>query len=78
MNNPMNIIQMVNQLKSNPMAMLGKRFNIPQNLNDPQQIIEHLMNTGQITQANYNAANNAVKQMQNNPNFASMFQNMKQ
>lgn len=78
MNNPMNFIQMVNQLKSNPIAMLGKRFNIPQNLNDPQQIIEHLMNTGQITQANYNAANNAVKQMQNNPNFASMFQNMKQ
>ena len=35
MNNLMQIMQVYNQFKNNPMAMLSQRYNIPQNLNDP-------------------------------------------
>lgn len=62
MNNPMNILQMINQIKSNPAAVLSQRFNVPQNLNNPNDIIQHLMNTGQISQQQYNAANQAARQ----------------
>lgn len=63
----MNPFQMMQQLKANPMAMLSKRFNIPQNIaNDPNQIIQHLMNTGQISQSQYNMANQQLKQLRKN------------
>ena len=65
----MNIIQMVNQIKQNPMAVLSQRFKIPQNMNDPNQIIQHLLNTGQVTQQQ---VNNAM-QMRNHPMFKGMF-----
>lgn len=65
MMNMMNIMQMLSQVKSNPAAVLGRRFNLPQNLTNPNDILQYLMNTGQITQANYNAANMAAKQFFN-------------
>lgn len=52
----MNIIQMANQFKQNPMAMLSQRYNIPQNMNDPNAIIQHLLNTGQVSQSQVNNA----------------------
>ena len=60
-----NLISMYQQFKQNPMAMLSKRFNIPQNIDmsNPNSIIEHLLNTGQISQ---NQVNNAMG-MRNNP-----------
>ena len=62
MNNPLQMIQMVNQIKNNPMSILSQ-FDIPQNLsNNPQDIIQHLLNNGQISQDQYN---NAIKQAQN-------------
>lgn len=61
MMNPMQLIQMVTQIKSNPMSILSQ-LGVPQNLfNDPQSIIQHLMNNGNITQDQYNAA---IKQAQ--------------
>lgn len=63
----MNPFQLMQQLRQNPMAMLSKRFNIPQNMsNDPNQIIQHLMNTGQISQSQYNMANQQLKQLRKN------------
>lgn len=57
MNNPMQMMQMLNQLRSNPMQVLSKRFNLPQNMsNDPQEIVQHLLNSGQISQAQVNRA----------------------
>lgn len=49
----------------NPMAMLGRKFNIPQGINtqDPNAIIQHLLNTGQISQQQLNQVN----AMRNNP-----------
>ena len=63
MNNPMNFMQMLQQFKSNPMQMLmQRRLNVPQNMmGDPQQIVNHLLQTGQITQEQ---VNNAYKMMQ--------------
>ncbi len=66
----MNIFQMLGQLKQNPMAMLSRRFKLPQNmnLNNPDEVIQYLMNTGQISQQEYNAKYNQANQI------AKMFQ----
>lgn len=53
-----NFMQMLQALQANPMQFLmQRRFNVPQNIaNDPNAIVQHLMNTGQITQQQYNQA----------------------
>ena len=59
--NVMQMMQMMAQLKSNPMAALAG-LGVPGNIsNNPQDIIQHLMNSGKVTQEQYN---NAVKQAQ--------------
>ena len=69
MPNPNQIMQAVSQLKSNPMSILAPRFNLPQNMNDPQKIIQHLLNTGQVSQQQVNQA----MHMRNNPMFKNLF-----
>lgn len=57
--NPMNIMGMLQQLKANPMQMLlQKRMNVPQGIpmNDPQAILNHLLQTGQVSQQQVNQA----------------------
>lgn len=51
-----NLYAMLQQLRSNPMQMLSQRFNIPQNISTPQDIIQHLLNTGQVSQDDVNRA----------------------
>ena len=41
-----NFMSMLNQYKQNPMAMLSKRYNIPQDMKDPNEILQHLLNSG--------------------------------
>lgn len=54
--------------------MMQHKLNIPQQFqNDPQGAIQYLMNSGQLTQDQYNWANNTAKQIQNNPIFKQMF-----
>ena len=54
MTNPM---QMLMALKQNPAQLLQQAgFNIPVNLSDPNAIIQHLMNSGQISQQRYEQA----------------------
>lgn len=66
MNNPMmgaNPFQMIQQLKSNPMQFLQRAgFNVPDNLSDPNAIIQHLMNSKQITQQQYEQARQMAAQ----------------
>ena len=69
MPNPNEIMQAISQLKQNPIGILGQRFNIPMGVNNPNDIIQHLLNTGQVTQ---DAVNRAM-QMRNNPAFRGMF-----
>lgn len=48
----MNPMQMLSQLKSNPLGLLRQAgFNVPDNMNNPQALIQHLMNSGQISQS---------------------------
>lgn len=63
MNN--NFMSALRNLQNNPMQFLMQRnLNIPQNIsNDPNQIIQHLLNTGQISQQQYNQAAQMVRQM---------------
>lgn len=58
-NSPFN---MLNQLKSNPTEFLAKRgINLPEGMNDPNDIIKHLMDTGKVSQAQYNNAMNMAR-----------------
>ena len=62
-------MDLYNQMQQNPIQMLSRKFNIPQNINNPNDIIQHLLNSGQVTQTQ---VNNAM-QMANNPMFKKMF-----
>ena len=60
----MNPLQMVQQLQQNPMQFLQRAgLNVPQNLSDPNAIIQHLMNSGQVSQQRYNWARQIAEQM---------------
>lgn len=62
MQNPMQLMNMLQSFKSNPMQFLAqRRFNVPANIaNDPQAILNHLLQTGQVSQ---DAINQAYQQM---------------
>lgn len=46
---PQNQRQMLNELKKNPCEMLKQRgLNIPSGMNNPQQIVQHLVQSGQV------------------------------
>ena len=62
----MNIIQafqMLNQIKTNPMGILSQRFNIPNevNVNDPNEILKHLVESNQVTQNQIDSIKNMLK-----------------
>lgn len=54
MNGMMNMMKMFQQFKSNPMQMLSRRFSIPEGINDPNEILQHLVNTNQVSQDQIN------------------------
>jgi hypothetical protein len=58
-----NLLTMLTQFKQNPIGMLSSRYNIPQNMTDPNEILQHLLNTNQVSQDQVNR----VMQMRNNP-----------
>lgn len=61
----MNPMQMVQQLKQNPAQMLSQaHLNVPQNMmNNPQQIVNHLVQSGQIPQQRLQAAMQMAQRM---------------
>lgn len=63
-----NIVDFVTQFKQNPRAMIAQRYNIPPEINDPNQILQYLLNTNQITQDQVNA----VMQMRNDPRMQQL------
>lgn len=56
------------QFKKNPMSVLTQRYNIPQNINDPNQILQYLLNTNQVSQEQVNRA----MQMGNDPQIQQL------
>lgn len=60
----MNPMQMLSQIKQNPSAVLKQAgLNIPQGMNNPQQIIQHLIQTGQVPQNRYQQAMQMMSRM---------------
>lgn len=53
--NQMGLREQLRQLQANPMQFLmQRRLNIPQELqNDPRGMVQHLLNTGQMKQADF-------------------------
>lgn len=74
--NPLNEFQ---SFMSNPIQFMAQRkLNIPQQyLNDPNGAIQYLMNSGKITQDQYNKAVNMSNQLQKDPNFMKMLDQFK-
>lgn len=62
MNNPINLL---NALKSNPAAFLQQRMGIalPQGMNDPNKILNQLMQSGRFSQEQINKAYSMARQM---------------
>lgn len=61
-----NPLQMLSELKSNPIQFLmRRRMNLPQNINvsDPQAILNHLVSSGQISQEQINNAYQMMQRM---------------
>lgn len=60
-----NVMGMLQQFKANPMQFLmQRRFNVPQNIaNDPNAIMQYLVNSGQVTQQQINQAYQMAKQI---------------
>ena len=65
----MNLSNLLNSFMANPMQMLQRKYNIPANMNQPEQIIQHLLNTGQVSQQQVNQAMG----MRNNPMIQRFF-----
>ena len=55
-----NIFSMYQQFMQNPVQMLNQRFNVPQEMNNPDEIINHLVNSGQVKQSQ-------IDNIRNNP-----------
>lgn len=53
-------------LQNPAMYMMKSRFNIPQNITNPNDIINHLLQSGQITQEQYNKVYSKYKDLQQN------------
>ena len=62
------LFTMLTQLKQNPVAMLSMKYNIPQNLTDPNEILQHLLSTGQVSQDQVNQ----IMQMRNDPRIQQL------
>lgn len=61
----MNLQAMLQQFQNNPVQFLMQRnLNIPQEmLNNPQAAIQHLMNSGQMSQAQFNRFQQMARSM---------------
>ena len=62
------------QLAANPAQYVMSKYGIPQELaNDPNAIIQKMMQEGKVSQHQYNSARQTASQIQNNPMFRQLF-----
>jgi hypothetical protein len=55
---------MLSQLRQNPASVLKQAgLNIPAGMNNPQQIINHLLQSGQVPQSRYQQAMQMMSKM---------------
>lgn len=48
-------LQALMSMMQNPMAIVSQRFSVPQGMNNPGDIISHLVQTGQVKQQDIDA-----------------------
>jgi membrane peptidoglycan carboxypeptidase len=61
------------EMMKNPKQYVIKNMGVSEEIaDDPNKIIQSLMNNGKITQAQYDSARNTAMQIQNNPMFRQM------
>lgn len=61
------------QMMSNPQQFVMSRMGVSQDIaNNPNAIIQKMMSEGRLSQQQFNAAQNAAKQIQNNPMFSQL------
>lgn len=67
--NGMNMLQRFQQFAANPVAGLmsmNPNLSIPQSIqNNPEAVVKHLINTGQMTQEQYNQLSQTANQLKN-------------
>lgn len=64
------------QFANNPMQYMINR-GIPQNIaSNPQNVIQYLMNNGQLSQQQYNNIVNQANQLQKTPQFMQFLNNL--
>ncbi len=70
-----NFIGKLQQFRGNPMQfMMQNNLNIPQQYaNDPNKAIQYLMDSGKMTQEQYNQLNQMAGNIQRNPMVGRMF-----
>lgn len=72
---------MFNQFRNfmgNPMSFMQQRnMQIPQGINNPTDIIQNMLNNGQLTQEQYNYVNQLKNQIQANPQYQQYMSSMK-
>jgi len=61
------------EMMKDPKQYVIKNMGISEDIaDDPNKIIQKMMNDGKITQEQYNSARNMAMQIQNNPMFRQM------
>ena len=62
--NNLNIMQMLSQIKQNPLGTLKQAgYNIPTGFSNPNQIIQHLVQSGQVNQSQLDYAQRMAQMM---------------
>ena len=76
MNSPLNPQMLMGQFQNfmqNPAAFMSQRMNIPQGIqNDPNAIIQYMMNNGMMSQSQYNQLHAVTKRLMANPDIARL------
>ena len=44
------LLQFIQQYKNNPLEAVSKGFNLPDGMTDPNEILKHLLESGQVSQ----------------------------
>ena len=67
-----------NGFMRNPMQfMMQRKLGIPQQyMNNPQQALQYLMNTGRLTQQDYDNLHKTAEQIMQTPDFNTFISNM--
>lgn len=61
-------MSLVAKFKQNPLGMLSQRYNIPPNMSNPNDILQYLLNTNQVSQQQVNY----IMQMRNNQQIQNL------